>query len=154
MSALPRLELGPAILSRIRGHAEAGYPEEVCGGLLGERRADGVVEIRDALPLANARERERRRRYLIGPDDVLACERRAARVGLEVVGFYHSHPDAAAAPSEFDRENAWPSYIYLIVSVGNGHAKDAAAWRLADDRSSFSRVKMVKKEEMEEAGEP
>lgn len=130
------------ILDGIGRHAEGGYPEEVCGGLLGRVRGDGGIEVLEAPPLTNAREEHRRRRYLVGPDDVLGLERRAEAAGLKVVGYYHSHPDAPARPSEFDREHAWPWYIYLIVSVADGRAVDTLAWRLANGRERFFPVQL------------
>ncbi|UCC71120.1 MAG: M67 family metallopeptidase [Gemmatimonadota bacterium] len=132
-----QLVVRPAVLAAIRKHVEAAYPEEAPGGLLGTVRDDTLVEVVDAVASANAREDERRRRYLIGPDDVLALERRASAAGLQVVGYYHSHPDAPARPSAFDREHAWPWYVYLIVGVVGGRALEARAWRLSDDREEF-----------------
>ncbi len=133
------LRLAAGVLDRIREHAESGYPEEVCGGLLGDAR-DGGVRVIDAVPLDNVRGDERRRRYLIAAEDVLGLERRAASAGVQVVGFYHSHPDASAVPSEFDREHAWPWYTYLIVSVRSGRAGATQAWRLAESRERFESV--------------
>ena len=132
------LAIGDEVLNVIRRHAEAGYPEEVCGGLLGSVAGNGSIEIVEASPIDNTREDERGRRYLIGPDDVLQLERRAEAAGSQVIGYYHSHPDAPAVPSEFDREHAWPWYTYLIVSVVDGEARDARSWRLADDRQRFN----------------
>lgn len=134
------LQLRGGVLERIRQHAERGYPEEVCGGLLGRREAGGRVVVQDLTELENQRTDERTRRYLIGPEDVAELERTAAAKGLTVVGYYHSHPDAAAIPSDFDREHAWPWYIYLIVSVRSGQLRDARAWQLKDDRSAFEPV--------------
>lgn len=131
------VRLNAEVLARIRRHVEAAYPEEACGGLLGSSGPDGVVEIAAAEPAANARPDKRGRRYLIGPDDVLALERRAEEAGLDLVGYYHSHPDAPAVPSEFDRAHAWPWYVYLIVRVEAGRATEAQAWRLSDDRERF-----------------
>ncbi len=133
------LRLAAGVLDRIGAHAESGYPEEVCGGLLGDAREDDVRVI-DAVPLRNVRDDERERRYLIDPVEVLGLERRAESAGVQVVGFYHSHPDASPVPSEFDRENAWPWYIYLIVSVESERAGAARAWRLAESRERFEPV--------------
>ena len=132
------LVIGDEVLDVIRRQAEAGYPEEVCGGLLGSVAGNGSIEIVEASPIDNTREDERGRRYLIGADDVLQIERRAEAAGSQVIGYYHSHPDAPAVPSEFDREHAWPWYTYLIVSVVDGEARDARSWRLADDRQRFN----------------
>ncbi|MGD2153172.1 MAG: M67 family metallopeptidase [Gemmatimonadales bacterium] len=137
-----RLVLTTRVLAQIGEHAEAGYPEEAPGGLLGIAHDQATIEVSEAVPADNSRRDERRRRYLIGPDDVLALERRASDSGLQVVGYYHSHPDAPAVPSEFDREHAWPTYVYLIVSVVDGRAADIRAWRLSDDRAAFDAIEI------------
>ena len=139
-----RLVLGAESLARIREHLQASYPEEACGGLLGRVAGESVVVV-EAVSLANVRKAERRRRYLIGPKDVLGLERRAEELGLQVVGYYHSHPDAPPVPSEFDREHAWPWYAYLIASVENGHLTGSRAWRLTDDRARFLPLQLTEK---------
>lgn len=137
-----RLVVNREVLVQIRGHVEADYPEEAPGGLLGIMHNASRLEVVQAVPSDNAREEERRRRYLIGPDEVLALERRASEAGLQVVGYYHSHPDAPPVPSEFDRQHAWPWYVYLIVSVVDGRTVEERAWRLSDDRDSFQAIEM------------
>lgn len=134
-----KLLLGDGLATQMSAHAEEAYPEEACGGLLGWPNGD-ILEVVVIAPLMNSRESERRRRYLIGADDVRELERRAAAAGLQIVGYYHSHPDAPAAPSAHDREHAWPWYAYLIVSVRDGIAEDLSAWRLSDDRAQFNRL--------------
>lgn len=131
-----RLEIGTDMLGRVRRHALAGYPEEICGGLLGRRDAV-AVRVAEVVPLHNERDDERDRRYLIGPDDVLSLEKRAEASDQQVIGFYHSHPDAAAVPSDYDRQHAWPGYVYLIVAVADGEAREAAGWQLTDERDRF-----------------
>jgi proteasome lid subunit RPN8/RPN11 len=143
---LAQLRLMVDVPAAMRQHAEAVYPEEACGGLLGRPGNGEEVEVVEAAPVTNVREHERRRRYLIGPEDVLHLERRAAAAGLQVVGYYHSHPDAPPLPSAFDREHAWPWYVYLIISVENGRAATARAWQLADDREDFKPVPMINEE--------
>lgn len=137
-----RLTVGPDVLALIREHVEAVYPEEAPGGLLGIVHDETTIEVVEAVSADNVRTDERQRRYLIGPDDVLALERRASEAGLQVVGYYHSHPDARPAPSDFDREHAWPWYVYLIVSVVAGRTADARAWRLSDDREAFDAIEI------------
>ena len=135
-----QLVVSPEVLAQIDRHVESGYPEEVPGGLLGIVHDERTVEVVAAVPANNARQDQRRRRYLIGPDDVLALERQASATGFQVVGYYHSHPDALPVPSEFDREHAWPWYIYLIVSVVEGRSADTRAWRLSEDRGGFDAI--------------
>lgn len=141
-----QLRLDAPLRGAIRGHLETRYPEEACGGLLAKVDEAGVIRVTAAVPMENDRREERGRRYLIGPDDVVALERRADREGVTVVGYYHSHPDAPAIPSDYDREHAWPGYVYLIVSVRDGSAVEARAWRLLDDRSGFDRVEIIETE--------
>ena len=74
---------------------------------------------------------------MIRPETVLAAQKEARALSFDVVGYYHSHPDHPAVPSEFDREHAWPGLSYLIVSVEKGKVAAARSWRLADDRARF-----------------
>ena len=121
---------------RIRAHLERAYPDEGCGVLLG-RDANGGREVVGIVALENRREESRHNRYLIAPEQLLAAERAARGAGLDVIGFFHSHPDHPPRPSAFDLAHAWPYYSYLIVGVERGQARDARSWRLAEDRSQF-----------------
>lgn len=129
--------LPASVLDAIRRRLEAAYPDEACGPLLGV--VDGEVRVVDQLGVANRRAADgaAARRYLIGPADVRDATRAAAARGLDVVGVYHSHPDVPPHPSPYDRELAWPSFEYLIVSVRVGRADEVRAWRLRDDRTGF-----------------
>ncbi len=131
--------LPSALLREIRSHSEAGYPQEICGFLLGSRLSTSKFVIERVIPIANRRtdEDEARRRYLIGPAEYRAAERQAELEGLEIAGIYHSHPDAPARPSEYDLEHALPFCAYIIVSVMEGAAGETTAWLLADDRAAF-----------------
>ena len=88
-------------------------------------------------PAANLRDDSPRNRFEIDPGDLVKTDRAARAEGLGVVGFYHSHPDAPARPSEFDREHAWPGYCYVIVSVQAGQPVEMRNWLLAEDRTHF-----------------
>ena len=129
------------VYARVTAHLQAAYPNEGVGLLLG--RADGAYpDLRKTaqavLALPNRFEAsEQHHRYLVTAQDMLDGENEAARLGLDVIGVFHSHPDHPAQASEYDREFALPWYSYLIVSVRNGSAADARAWVLADDRSQF-----------------
>jgi proteasome lid subunit RPN8/RPN11 len=126
---------------QIHAHLCRAYPEEGCGVLLG-REAGGTRVIERVLPFENRREDERHHRFLIAPEQFLVAEREGREAGLDVVGFFHSHPDHPALPSGFDLEHAWPYYSYLIVSVEQGRAGDSRSWRLAADRSRFEPEKI------------
>jgi proteasome lid subunit RPN8/RPN11 len=127
----------PSVLDAIRAHGRATYPEECCGFLLGHPAADGnhVVAIRR---VENRQATGRERRYTISPEDYHAADPAARRQGLDVVGFYHSHPDHPARPSHTDlAEATFPGYTYVIVSVLHGEPATLTAWSLAPDRSRF-----------------
>lgn len=137
------LKLTAELLNAIERHAEAAYPHEGCGILLGRVEGD-TRTVTDILPVENQREEAARRdRYLIPPEVVADGEEIAEQKGLEVIGFFHSHPDHPARPSAFDREHAWPWYSYVITSVERGRASGSRAWRLLDDRSQFVEEEMV-----------
>jgi proteasome lid subunit RPN8/RPN11 len=131
------LRIREQVASRIRDHGVETYPNECCGALLGSEK-DGRRDVVDILALKNQRDDSPRNRFSITPEDVRDAEAAAQRSGLELLGWYHSHPDAPARPSEFDREHAWPWYSYVIVSVQSREPKDMNSWRLADDRESYS----------------
>jgi proteasome lid subunit RPN8/RPN11 len=149
-----RLTLTDAGDAAIRRHGEETYPHECCGALVG--REDGVTEV---VALPNTTEEGPRRRFLVRPSDYREAEKRASELGGELLGFYHSHPDHPARPSQYDLDHAWPTFAYVIVSVlgqASGHGADASAglsrrspegakaeskdmtvWFLKEDRSSF-----------------
>ena len=89
------------------------------------------------MPLPNTTEEGPRRRFLVRPSDYRDAERQTAALGGELLGFYHSHPDHPARPSQYDLDHAWPTFAYVIVAVTNGVAEDMTVWYLEDDRSSF-----------------
>ncbi len=126
------LRLGPGVDQAIRDHGAATYPHECCGALVGR---DGLVI--DACALPNTTDQGPRRRFLVRPSDYRAAEARATALGADLLGFYHSHPDHPARPSQFDLDHAWPFFSYVIVSVVAGAARDMTSWRLRDDRSQF-----------------
>ncbi len=129
--------------SVISGHAEAGYPREVCGFLLGTMDAEArLFTVREVRPAVNRRGSRGSRRYRIDPEAYRAAERQATERDWEVVGIYHSHPDAPARPSDYDREHAWPNSAYLIVSVESGEAGPTTAWLLSEDRSGFDELSL------------
>ena len=133
---MTRLRLRARHAEEIHAHLCGAYPEEGCGVLLG-READGTRLVERVLPFENRRMDQRDHRYLITPEQFLVAEREGREAGLDVLGFFHSHPDHPALPSAFDLEHAWPYYSYLIVSVERGRVADARSWRLAADRSRF-----------------
>jgi proteasome lid subunit RPN8/RPN11 len=125
-------------LTEIREHGVRDYPYECCGLLLGRFDVNGKV-VSEIFPISNAREESaKRNRFLIAPEELMRGERYAREHDLEVVGFYHSHPDSPAVPSQYDLEHAWPTYSYIIVSTSADRANDLFSWEQEPDRSRFN----------------
>jgi proteasome lid subunit RPN8/RPN11 len=124
--------LDAGVAAAIRRHGEQTFPHECCGALIGT--GDRITA---AVPLPNTTEEGPRRRFLVRPSDYRTAEREASERGAELLGFYHSHPDHPARPSQFDLDHAWPNFAYVIVSVMAGVARDMTVWFLQDDRSRF-----------------
>ncbi len=132
------ITIAEAHLNEIREHGIRDYPYECCGLLLGRYRENGKV-VTETYPISNAREESaKRNRFLITPEELMRGERYAREHDLEVVGFYHSHPDSPAVPSNYDLEHAWPTYSYIIVSTSEGQATDLFSWEQQPDRSRFN----------------
>ena len=137
-------------IEEIEAHGEQTYPHECGGMLIGHFDGEGKKTIVELLPMENASEEStRHNRVLILPRDVLRAERYAREKKLDVVGYYHSHPDDAARPSQFDLDHALPVWSYLIVSVEKGKAVDLRSWQMEDDRSKFNEEEFFTREEKE-----
>jgi proteasome lid subunit RPN8/RPN11 len=132
------LVLGPGVRAAIEAHGRDTYPHECCGALLGE--GERVLATH---PLPNVTTEGPRRRFRIDDKDYLASERQASAAGLSLLGFYHSHPDHPAVPSQYDLDHAWPTFVYPIVSVMAGEAVALRAWMLRDDRTAFDERPVV-----------
>ena len=129
-----RLVLDAGIAEAIRRHGEEAYPHECCGALVGRNDAAAAV-----VALPNTTEEGPRRRFLVRPSDYRLAEQRAGELGAELLGFYHSHPDHPARPSQYHLDHAWPNFAYVIVSVAAGAAADMTVWWLKDDRTTFEK---------------
>jgi proteasome lid subunit RPN8/RPN11 len=139
------IAIGALELEAIRRHGEADYPHECCGLLIGTFDENGRKAALEILPIGNAREdAAKRNRFLIAPEDLMRAEKHARQSGRDVVGFYHSHPDHPAVPSQFDLDHAWPVYSYVIVSVREGVAQDLHSYELRSDRSRFDAEDVLK----------
>ena len=130
------LQLTPAQREQMTAHGERSYPHECCGFLIG-RRQEGRKRVEEVRPAGNARDDSPLNRYLISPEEMFRAERDARRAGQEVLGFYHSHPDVPARPSQYDLDHAWPVYSFLIMSVNQGRATEMHAWVRVEDGSRF-----------------
>ena len=133
------IELTEKQQDEIAAHGERDYPHECCGLLLGSYASDGAKTVREVYPISNAREEQaKRNRFLIRPEELMRCERYAQTKGLEVLGFYHSHPDHPALPSQYDLDHAWPMFSYVVISVSEGAAMVLRSWEMEPDRSRFN----------------
>jgi proteasome lid subunit RPN8/RPN11 len=138
LTILSLIELATHHRNEIAAHGERDYPHECCGLLLGSFAPGGLKAIAEIYPISNAREEQaKRNRFLITPQELMKGEQYAVQNGMDVVGFYHSHPDHPAIPSGYDLEHAWPLYSYIIVAVSAGVAGDLRSWEMEPDRSKF-----------------
>jgi len=126
------LRLGSGVLEAIQQHGRETYPHECCGALIGR---DGEVASTVALP--NITEEGPRRRFRVSDADYMKVERAASAANADLLGFYHSHPDHPARPSQYDLDHALPFFSYVIISVASGTPGDVRSWKLRDDRSAF-----------------
>ncbi|MFN8379296.1 MAG: M67 family metallopeptidase [Anaerolineae bacterium] len=138
------ITIGRALQQTIFSHLEEAYPNEGGGFLLGEVTSD-LIALTDALPVANQFEfGEQWHRYAMSPLDWARLEDDAEARGLSLVGYYHSHPNARAIPSVFDRDHALPNFVYLITAVAVGpQAEEQRAWLLRPDRTAFDELQLV-----------
>lgn len=135
-----------AQIGLIRRHGAACYPNECCGFLLGTSIENDRI-VRAVRPVSNVfDEALQAKRYLIEPKDVWEMEQNARAAGFDILGVYHSHPDHPAQPSEYDRDHAWPSFSYLIVSIMNGRPREVYSWLLSEDREEFHEERVTVQE--------
>ncbi len=139
------IELRAKHAGEISRHGERDYPHECCGLLIGRFGEGGRKVVVETYPISNAREEEaKRNRFLIRPEELMRGERHARERKLDVIGFYHSHPDHPAVPSGYDLDHAWPTYSYIIVSVREGRADELLSWEMEADRSRFNEEEILK----------
>lgn len=132
------------LYAQITAHLQAAYPNEGAGLLFGSANGDGTKAVKAIQPFANKFESgEQYHRYLITAEDLMGGEDEAERLGLDVIGVFHSHPDHPAQASDYDREYAYPTYSYVIVSVQKGQAAYAQSWVLTDDREKFNEEQVI-----------
>ncbi|MEE2751011.1 MAG: M67 family metallopeptidase [Myxococcota bacterium] len=127
------LRISQEEFDKLQAHAEEGYPHEVVGILAGSRNQ---AEVSHVHPLINERA-ETRNRYRVDGLILMKAERQLEAAGLEIIGYYHSHPDHPAQYSDYDRDHALPNMSYVICSVLEGRADKTLSWILQEDRSSM-----------------
>ena len=127
------LNISNQLIERINEHLQKAYPDEGAGFLIGDEG-----EVKQIVALPNAREDEaRHNRFLITPEDYLKAELTADKLGLSLIGVFHSHPDCPNIPSEYDREWAQPYFSYIITRVDEGKVVSHRSWRLVEDRTKY-----------------
>ena len=136
------LKIGAGDVGHIHDHAREAYPEECAGAIVGMDVGEMKIVV-DVWRAENTHDDERSRRFLIEPLQIKKFEEMAAERDMDLLGFYHSHPDHPAEPSEYDREHAWPYYSYVIASVSGENIDDMRCWVLKDDRSGYTEVLIV-----------
>jgi proteasome lid subunit RPN8/RPN11 len=134
----PAVKIRRSDLSELEAHARAGFPDEVCGVLLADGNEPARVAQVVSVPNVSA---DPRRRFEIAPADLLRIQREARSSGREIVGYYHSHPGHAAAPSETDRqlaaEGLSDGVVHVIVSVGADGEAVSLAWVFRETSRGF-----------------
>ncbi len=135
--ALSPIVLTPAFHKQIEDEGVKAFPNECCGIMYGNDEGGRRI-VKELEPVSNEFEAgERYHRFLITPDTLMRAERKAAREGRLVLGFYHSHPDHPARPSEYDREHGWPFYSYVIVSILQRTPAKMTCWLLNEQTEQF-----------------
>jgi proteasome lid subunit RPN8/RPN11 len=125
------LHLPRGVYDSIRGHGEETFPHECCGVLLGHAAPEGW-RVESAVRAGNTRTDSAHNRYQIAPIELVKIEREARRQGLDIAGFYHSHPDHPAqwSPTDF-AEAHWIGCSYVITEVAQGKAQVTNSFLLA-----------------------
>lgn len=116
-------------------HAAACYPRECCGILLGSDSGDDQRDVSRAIPCRNVYAGEQADHFELDPKDQFEAQREARKLGIEVVGFFHSHPDTDAYFSTTDLAHSWPWYSNVVLSVRDGAVCDAKAFRANDTQT-------------------
>jgi len=140
-----QLILPETILSLMLSHATTTYPEECCGLLLGVfQEGQKAKRVEEGKPMSNVFQKEERyHRFTIDPKEFMEADIGAEARGLEIVGIFHSHPNAPAKPSQYDVSHAWPSLSYVVIEIRNGKPVETRSWVLKDDRTEFVQEKVT-----------
>ncbi len=144
------IHISEKILENIKLNAEKTYPNECCGFIFGSikdsnKYAKHILECKNS-----SADSEKYHRFVITPENMMNAERFARFTKLDIIGFYHSHPDCDAVPSEYDRSHALPVYSYIIISAVKGKAEEIKSWELDknSDYKKFRNEKITTEKEM------
>ena len=124
-------------------HARNAYPKECCGILLGVELEGGERLVTSAYASRNAYEGDQSDRFLIDPRDQVKANLKSRAEGIDILGFFHSHPDCDAYFSATDLKNSWPWYSNVVLSIRGGEFADAKAFRANEDQSQSEHEKLV-----------
>jgi proteasome lid subunit RPN8/RPN11 len=136
------------LYARIEEEGVRAYPNECCGVMIGHDIVlkDGSTrrEVERLQPLTNSFELEEQyHRFRLDPLEYIKVEKEAGAAGKLVLGFYHSHPDCPARPSEYDRQHGWPFYSYVIVSIMKSQPAEMTSWKLDEQTEQFEIEELV-----------
>jgi|TARA_B100001142_G_scaffold52881_6_gene50821 proteasome lid subunit RPN8/RPN11 len=129
------------INNQLKRICEVGFPDEVCGVLIGKMEDNNFV-ISDFKICENTNHERSIDRYELNPKDFMSAEKYAKDHGLDIVGIYHSHPSHPAIASETDKLYAWPGFIYLIYSIYENRYKDLIGWIINEELDKFETTKI------------
>ena len=144
MSDESHLLISTEILELLKKEALEAYPEECCGILVGRVRAQEPrkAEVHEVKVARNSAVERRQEQYSIDPEQLLRVQTEARKGELDVLGYYHSHPEERAIPGQVDLETAWPDTSYLILAVGRERVTEVRCWRLRESGEAFEEVQI------------
>lgn len=133
---------GSSVYERMRELAARAYPDEGCGVLIGAFIGEHA-DVSDVTSGRNLNTDRARDRYVLDPLAIVTADRDARSRGLDIVGFWHSHPDHPAHPSQFDTDHAWVDYVYVICATAAEGTGDANAFALSTEGGPFEHLLLV-----------
>jgi proteasome lid subunit RPN8/RPN11 len=131
------LVLSEELYREIETEGVRAFPNECCGVMVGRDVAGSRIVDRLQVLTNSFEAEEQYHRFRLDPKEYIAVEKAAGEEGKLVLGFYHSHPDHPARPSEYDRAHAWPFYSYAIISIMAGKPADMTSWLLDEATEQF-----------------
>jgi proteasome lid subunit RPN8/RPN11 len=136
------IKIDPQAWGTMVAHAEAKFPNECCGAMIGRIQDDQKL-VSQAVPLENSYAGAQGARYELRPEDLLEADRRARAAGLDLIGIFHSHPDCDAYFSKTDLENSCPWYSFVVLSVKGGKFDHAASFLPNPDQTAAEKEELI-----------